>query len=68
VPYILDCHPSINTSFNNDVNVARALRIRVESGGMQDGDNGCVRKVLSDRSVRNGVEQAERSESRVGSI
>jgi hypothetical protein len=29
---------------------------------------GCVRKVLSDRSVQNGVEQAERSESRVGSI
>jgi hypothetical protein len=28
-------------------------------------DVGCVRKVLSDRSVQNGVEQAERSESRV---
>jgi hypothetical protein len=29
---------------------------------------GCVRKVLSDRSVQNGVEQAKRSESRVGPI
>ena len=30
--------------------------------------SGCVRKVLSVRSVQNGVEQAERSESLVGSI
>jgi hypothetical protein len=38
------------------------------SVGFFDGHSGCVRKVLSDRSVQNGVEQAERSESRVRSI